>query len=523
MCSKLVGRMQFDRYKIISQLGQGGMATVYLAQDPRFNRQVALKVLPSGMNNDEMFRARFEREAQTIAALEHPAIVPVYDYGEENNQLFLVMRYMSGGSLADLIGKGPIPLEQAASIIRRIGSALDEAHAQGIIHRDLKPGNILFDHRGNAFLSDFGIVKLTEATTTYTHGAIIGTPAYMSPEQARGDGDLDKRSDVYALGAVLFEMLTGNQPYKADTPMGVAVKHITEPVPEILAVRADLPVDCSTIIGTAMAKNKKERYETAVALATAVDTVAAGQKLPNTQVPPPTVTIPNTEVLPPISENIEPPRRSSWIWLFVGIGLIVILALFYWGSRSFGNVIQPTPTLTVTATASATAVQQATATEIPSATAPTETTPTVELPVTEKPPITKTPSSTPTATPTMTDTPSPTVTETPRPAIIPTPGLISPINGEHKNPVVFTWNSTPGATYQVTVRHPSSGTTYKSGWIAASTWSTDLPAAQYGAWEWFVTTRTGTQSGVATFYFNPVPGAGSGPLPASPTSVPSYP
>lgn len=506
--------MQFGRYIITSQLGQGGMATVYLADDPRFNRQVALKVLPSSMNEDGMFRARFEREAQTIATLEHPAIVPVYDYGEDHNQLYLVMRYMAGGSLADMIAKGPIPLEQAASILQRIGSALDEAHGQGIIHRDLKPGNILFDHRGNAFLSDFGIVKLTEATTTYTHGAVIGTPAYMSPEQARGDSDLDRRSDVYALGAVLFEMLTGTQPYKADTPMGVAVKHITEPVPEILTAKADLPADCSTVIRTAMAKKKTERYETAGALAAALDAIAAGRELPKTQLPSPAVTITNTEVLPPITGEGQPPYGPSRIWLFAGIGLIAVLALLYWGSRSFGSVIQPTPTLTVTATASATPVQQPTATIAPSVTSPIEVSPTVERAATDKPQVTETPSSTPTATPTVTPTPPPTATETPRPAIVPTPGLVSPVGGEHKNPITFSWNSAPGVTYQVTVRNPSTGTTYTSGWISGSTWSAELPAEQYGAWEWFVSTRAGTKSVLATFFFNPVPGAGEpGPSP----------
>jgi eukaryotic-like serine/threonine-protein kinase len=214
---------QVGRYRILQHIARGGMATVYLAHDPHFNREVAIKILPPQFMHDPMFLGRFKREAQTIAALEHQAIVPVYDFGEADEQPFLVMRYMSGGSLAERIAKEPLPLAEAAAIVQRIGSALDEAHNKGIIHRDLKPGNILFDHHGHAFLSDFGIVKLAESTTTFTGDNIIGTPAYMSPEQARGESNLDGRSDIYALGAILFEMLSGQQPYNADTPMGVIV------------------------------------------------------------------------------------------------------------------------------------------------------------------------------------------------------------------------------------------------------------------------------------------------------------
>lgn len=239
------------------------MATVYLAHDPRFKRDVAIKVLPSQFMDDPDFRERFELEAQTIAQLEHNAIVPVYDFGEENGQPYLVMRYMRGGTLADRLEKGPMTLSQAAEIIERIASALDAAHEDGIVHRDLKPPNILFSKHGAAFLGDFGIVKLSEAKATLTGSKIIGTPAYMSPEQAKGESGIGPASDIYTLGVILFEMLTGQQPYKADTPMGVAVKHITDPVPDIHEARAALPAEVGKIILKAMAKTPEARYKTA--------------------------------------------------------------------------------------------------------------------------------------------------------------------------------------------------------------------------------------------------------------------
>lgn len=267
------------------------MSTVFRAYDPRFERDVALKVLPQEFLHDPSFRARFEREAKTIAALEHPAIVPVYDFGEEAAQPYLVMRYMSGGSLADRLKQGALPVTEAVGILRRIGSALNQAHSQGIIHRDLKPGNILFDQYGDSYLGDFGIVKLTQQTATFTGSAIIGTPAYMSPEQAKGEAHLDGRSDIYALGAILFEILTGKQPYEADTPMGVAIKHIVEPVPRILEVKPDLPPGCAAVIERAMAKDREERYPQATELVETLHQTVTAAPIPPS---PPSIPSPDT-------------------------------------------------------------------------------------------------------------------------------------------------------------------------------------------------------------------------------------
>jgi serine/threonine-protein kinase len=267
MISKKIGR-----YEVKSEIGRGGMATVFSAYDPGFRRDVAIKVLPPHFQHDPQFRIRFEREAQMIAGLEHQAIVPVYDFGTEGDYLFLVMRLMTGGSLADRIEKGPLTVDEAGRVFSHLAPGLDAAHRKGIIHRDLKPGNVLFDEWHEPYLSDFGIAKLVEssATALTAAGGLVGTPAYMSPEQVVAIGDLDGRSDIYAMGAILFEMLTGEQPYEANTPMGLAFKHVNEPVPRILDKNPDLPIGAQAIIDKAMAKDPNERYKNAQELAEAV-------------------------------------------------------------------------------------------------------------------------------------------------------------------------------------------------------------------------------------------------------------
>lgn len=266
---------QIGRYEVKSELGRGGMATVYRAYDPNSGREVAIKVLPREMLHDPQFRSRFEREIKLIASLEHPAIVPIYDAGEVNEQPYFVMRFMTGGSLSDVIEKGPISIDDTAKIIERVAQGLAYAHRKGVIHRDLKPDNILFDETGEPFISDFGVAKLAESTSNLTGSGVIGTPAYMSPEQAQGV-EIDQRSDVYGLGVIVYQMLTGHQPYSADTPMGVVVKHITDPVPEILKVLPNLKPEVDSVIKSAMAKDKDQRFANTIELAKALNLVAFG-------------------------------------------------------------------------------------------------------------------------------------------------------------------------------------------------------------------------------------------------------
>ena len=270
---------KIGRYEIKSELGRGGMATVYRGYDPLFERDVAIKVLPPEMlHADPQFRLRFEREAKVIAQLEHSSIVPVYDVGEENGQPYFVMAYMGGGSLSDRIKKRIYNVEEATRILEYIAMGLDEAHSKGIIHRDLKPGNILFNNNDIPKISDFGIAKVTNSQTLDVTGSgIIGTPAYMAPEQASGE-PLDGRSDIYALGVLLYEMLTGKQPYEADTPLGIAIKHVTEPVPHILDANPSLPSWIEKIISTAMAKDRDDRFSTAVEMTETIKAFIRGEQ-----------------------------------------------------------------------------------------------------------------------------------------------------------------------------------------------------------------------------------------------------
>jgi len=317
---------KFGRYIIKDELGRGGMATVYHAHDPSFNREVAIKVLPREMLHDPKFRSRFERELKTVAGLEHPAIVPVYDVGEENGQPYYVMRYMPGGSLAGWIKKGKFSLEDTARLIEKIAQGLAYAHQKGVIHRDLKPDNILFDAHGAPFISDFGIAKLAETAVGLTASGIVGTPAYMSPEQAKG-GDVDNRSDIYSLGIIIYQMLTGQQPFKADTPMGVVVKHITESIPEILTANPNLPSEIDLVIKTALAKDRSKRYATPLKLAAALNLAAFG-----------------VEGNAPASMDLSASRQSHGaMWLLAAAIVTVFVVVGFFLLRKQLLVIEPPP------------------------------------------------------------------------------------------------------------------------------------------------------------------------------------
>ena len=316
---------QFGRYQIIKIIGEGGMATVYSAYDPEFDRKVAVKVLPKKLTEDPQFIERFNREARTIARLEHPSIVPVYDYGQQDGQPYLVMRYMAGGTLREYLKRqGPLSVQKAADLFSRLAPALDKAHNLGIIHRDLKPANILFDEDGNPFLSDFGIVKLTHADITLTGTqAIVGTPAYMSPEQARSKKELDGRSDIYSMAVIVFEMLTGEQPYKADTPMGLAVAHINEPIPKLSTLRGDLPPMAQDFIERGMAKKRWNRFANAKEFCAAMYELAQNTILGDAE----TIDALVTGKL--IKERAKRLPKEIWTITIIACLLLVIVILVY--------------------------------------------------------------------------------------------------------------------------------------------------------------------------------------------------
>jgi serine/threonine protein kinase len=361
-------------YEIKSELGRGGMATVYRGYDPRFEREVAVKVLPRELlHADPQFRLRFEREAKIVAQLEHSAIVPVYDVGEADGQPYFVMRYMNGGSLSERIKAGIFSVEEAARILGEIAPGLDEAHSKGIVHRDIKPSNILFDKKGNPYISDFGIAKLSQAQSgNVTGSAIIGTPAYMAPEQAQGD-EVDGRADIYALGIILYEMLTGRQPYEADTPMAVAIKHITDPVPQIRTANPKLPEGMETIIQKAMAKNRNERFSSALEMTDALHGIARGDptKLQITPVlaggareAPPTIKGTVIAKHPVVSQK----KGLNALVVIIPAIAVALVAGGIFLARANGNPIKtevPSPTLTSAPLITATSLPVSRATEIP--------------------------------------------------------------------------------------------------------------------------------------------------------------
>jgi serine/threonine protein kinase len=264
----LVGH-QLGQYTVTAEIGKGGMATVYQATQTSMKRVVAIKILPTNLTHDDKFLARFYREVEIAASLQHPHILPVYDFGEYDGMPYIVMSYMNGGTLADLIAKGRMENSEIMRIVQEMAEALDYAHSKGIIHRDFKPSNILLDEQKHTYLADFGLAKLTESTEHLTGTGILGTPSYMAPEQAEPK-DLTGAADVYALGVTVFQMLTGRVPYEAPTPLGVLMAHITQPVPDIQQIRPELSHETQVVIGRSMAKEVADRYPSSGALANAL-------------------------------------------------------------------------------------------------------------------------------------------------------------------------------------------------------------------------------------------------------------
>jgi beta-lactam-binding protein with PASTA domain/predicted Ser/Thr protein kinase len=271
-----------NRYRVVGLLGTGGMARVYRARDELLGREVALKVLSERLSSDRSFVERFRREAQNAAGLNHPNIVALYDYGAEDNRYFIVMELIEGRSLSEVLDEdGALMPERAAEIARDTANGLGRAHEAGIVHRDIKPHNIMITKSGQTKVTDFGIARAlggdAEATMTQT-GMVIGTAAYLSPEQAQGN-PVDARSDVYSLGCVLHEALTGDAPFSGDTPLSIAYKHVRETPERASAVNSDVPEALDAIVMKAMSKNPDNRYANANEMAEDLDRFLAGQRV----------------------------------------------------------------------------------------------------------------------------------------------------------------------------------------------------------------------------------------------------
>jgi ligand-binding sensor domain-containing protein/tRNA A-37 threonylcarbamoyl transferase component Bud32 len=383
-------------YQILEQIGQGGMATIFKAYQPSMDRYVAIKVLASHFTKDATFVARFTQEARTLAGLEHPHILPVHDYGEQEGTTYLVMRYIDAGTLKDLIvQRGPLELSETARILGQVGRALGYAHSQGIVHRDIKPTNVLVDEQGNAFLTDFGIAKLMAGTAQFTAtGAIVGTPAYMAPEQGIGK-PLDHRCDIYALGVMLYEMTTGQVPYEAETPLAVLLQHVNAPLPPPRQIDPDLPEPVERVILKALAKAPDDRFQTTEEMVETLQRAVAG--IPVDIAPPlpaggPTTVLPQPADEPALEAPVVPPARKPIPWLPIAGGVAVLVALLIAAllvlPRLGGSKVEATPVPEMIPTElPETVVVQATE---PPAAAPTLPPTTIVTPTTQQPAATHT-------------------------------------------------------------------------------------------------------------------------------------
>ena len=327
---------QLGPYQIVAPLGEGGMAAVYRAYQPGMERYVALKVLPRQFADDPEFSARFQREARILAQLQHPHILPVFDYGQVEGYSFIVMPFVPSGTLTESLQDQPLSLPRIRQVISQVGDALNYAHGRGLVHRDVKPSNVLIDESGNCLLTDFGLARMVEASVNLTaSGTIMGTPAYMSPEQGAGR-KIDARSDIYSLGIILYEMATGRVPYRAETPVAVVFMHVSGPLPLPRSVNPDLPEAVERVILKALARNPDDRYQTAedlvAALRRAIPETPMVRSKPEPRPKPIHRVATPTLVAPPAGGAIAPlaPKRRlpGWAWavIVLGVGLVGLMA-----------------------------------------------------------------------------------------------------------------------------------------------------------------------------------------------------
>jgi len=322
-------------YRIIEQLGRGGMATVYKAYHAGLDRYVAIKALHPAFLADPSFLARFEREAKAIARLEHPNIVPVYDFSEHEGQPYLVMKFIAGDTLKAQLREGPPSPQEGLPIVEAAGAGLSYAHKRGVLHRDVKPSNILLAPDGSIYLADFGLARIG-AESTLSADVMLGTPQYISPEQARGEKDLDAGTDIYSFGVVLYEMVVGRVPFNADTPFSIIHDHIYKPLPIPSQVNPSVPPEVERVLLKSLSKERADRYATVDDMVAAFRAaLPAAGKTPraattaSTMAPAPPAPAAAVDPIAKPSIPAPPPKRSPWIWVGVGVAVFCLCAFTF--------------------------------------------------------------------------------------------------------------------------------------------------------------------------------------------------
>ncbi len=345
----LVGKT-LGKYRIVEHLGSGGMAEVYKAYQPGLDRYVAIKVLHSFLADEENFLTRFQREARVVATLRHPNIVQVYDFDfdAEDNAYYMVMEFIEGPSLKVCLEETVqedqrLPPEEAIRIAIAVANALDYAHQRGMVHRDVKPANIMFTQDGQVILTDFGIAKIVDVAGLTASGAMVGTPAYMAPEQGMGQAG-DERTDVYSLGVVLYQLVTGRLPFDADTPLGIIFKHISDPLPLPTALNPGLPPGIEAVIVRALAKDPDNRYQTAKGFAADLERAMAGKPIEPisselTAISPASRAMTGRPPLATPPPPAAPTARPKRVWVAVLATVLILMllgcvALFATGTAS---------------------------------------------------------------------------------------------------------------------------------------------------------------------------------------------
>jgi len=360
-------------YKIIEQLGQGGMATVYKAYHASLDRYVALKALHAAFGEDATFSARFQREARVVAKLEHPHIVPVYDYAEHEKRPYLIMKYIEGDTLKARLNQGPLTTEEIEKVVDSVGSALAHAHKQGILHRDIKPSNVLVATDGVMYLADFGLARIAQSgESTLSSDMIMGTPQYISPEQAMGKKDLDDGTDIYSFAVMLYEMVVGQVPFSADTPFSIIHDHIYTPLPLPQTINPNVPEPVQRVLLKALAKERADRHANVTELVAAFKEAWRESGVPmkgtsmtiakpivstdktrmKTATAEPTKMSAKAEVAAP-APKVEA-KRSRFVWVGVGLFILICIGALFVARQnrlftSFLNQRQSTNTATAEA------------------------------------------------------------------------------------------------------------------------------------------------------------------------------